>query len=412
MTKDLVVKFRNFCFLSLGFLMPFSAAAISIFMILLIIATLLDKSSYKKIFNNLKTPLFQSFILFFFLHLAGFFWLEVEAINWHKSWMVWFIPILAIAVDRNTARRGIYAFVIGMMCAELYTYYNIFSIWDQYLKGAYGDYLLPISHIAYNPFLAVAIALLLSGLLAGKYRKMNLAIGIFFLITMVVNMFMTGGRAGQVGFIFIWIALSFYYLRGNIIGLSGMFISLLITLIIAWNFSPVFQNRVNEGVNELSLYAEKLDSEIIDTKENTNTSIGLRLHFYENSLELFKKSPIYGHGTGSFENTYKNFADNSNKMIFKTSNPHSNHSLILVQFGIIGMFVYLNMFIQQVRRANSMKINYEYRAVAIVLPLFFILICFYDSYIWGHHTQALFAYITAIIYRSDLCKIQDSSLQQ
>ena len=43
-------KFRNFSFLALGLLMPFSAAAISIFMILLIIATLLDKSSYQKIF--------------------------------------------------------------------------------------------------------------------------------------------------------------------------------------------------------------------------------------------------------------------------------------------------------------------------------------------------------------------------
>ena len=142
--------------------MPFSAAAISIFMILLIILTLLDRSSYQKIFQNLKTPLFQSFVLFFILHMAGFFWLEVESINWHKSWMVWFIPILAVAVDKKTARNGVYAFVIGMMLAELYVYYNIFSIWEEYLKGKYGDFLLPISHIAYNPFLAISVGLLLT----------------------------------------------------------------------------------------------------------------------------------------------------------------------------------------------------------------------------------------------------------
>jgi len=46
-------KFRNFSFLALGLLMPFSAAAISIFMILLIIATLLDKSSYQKIYHHI-----------------------------------------------------------------------------------------------------------------------------------------------------------------------------------------------------------------------------------------------------------------------------------------------------------------------------------------------------------------------
>ena len=65
-------NFRNFSFLALGFVMPFSAAAISIFMILLIIGTLLDKSSYQKIYQNLKTPLFQSFVLFFILHMVGF----------------------------------------------------------------------------------------------------------------------------------------------------------------------------------------------------------------------------------------------------------------------------------------------------------------------------------------------------
>jgi len=40
---------RNFFFLALGFLMPFSAAAISIFIILLIFATLLDRTAYPKI---------------------------------------------------------------------------------------------------------------------------------------------------------------------------------------------------------------------------------------------------------------------------------------------------------------------------------------------------------------------------
>jgi len=66
-------KFRNFLFLALGIGMCFSAASISIFMILIIILTLLDRSSYQKIYYNLKTPLFQSFALFFMLHMVGFY---------------------------------------------------------------------------------------------------------------------------------------------------------------------------------------------------------------------------------------------------------------------------------------------------------------------------------------------------
>jgi len=403
-------KFRNFSFLALGLLMPFSAAAISIFMILLIIATLLDKSSYQKIFYNLTTPLFQSFALFFMLHMIGFDWLEVESINWHKSWMIWMIPILAVSVDKHTARKGVYAFVIGMMLAELYVYYNIFSIWEEYLKGRYGDFLLPISHIAYNPFLAISVGLLLTTLLAGQYKNIRLIVAIIFLITMVANMFMTGGRAGQVGFIFIWLAISYYYLRHNASGLYGMVISLVFVLVIAWNTSPVFKSRALKAVDDIALYQEHVQKSLETNKKNSGTSVGLRLHWNEHSLKLFKESPIYGYGTGSFENTFNNYAENSSELVFKTSNPHSNHMLILVQFGIVGFLIYLNMFYQQIRAANMMPRDYEFRAMAFVLPFFFILISFYDSYIWGHHTQALFAYLTAIFYRSDMNELREEAL--
>jgi len=403
-------NFRNFSFLALGLLMPFSAAAISIFMILLIIGTLLDKSSYQKIYHHLKTPLFQSFGLFFILHMAGFFWLEVESINWYKSWMIWMIPILAAAVDKHTARKGVYAFVIGMMLAELYVYYNIFSIWEEYLKGRYGDFLLPISHIAYNPFLAISVGLLLTTLLAGQYKNIRLIVAIIFLATMVANMFMTGGRAGQVGFIFIWLAISYYYLRHNASGLYGMVISLVFVLVIAWNTSPVFKSRALKAVDEIALYQEHVQKSLETNKKNSGTSVGLRLHWNEHSLKLLKESPIFGYGTGSFENTFNNYAENSSELVFKTPNPHSNHMLILVQFGIVGFLIYLNMFYQQIRAANMMPRDYEFRAMAFVLPFFFILISFYDSYIWGHHTQALFAYLTAIFYRSDMNELREEAL--
>jgi hypothetical protein len=46
--------------------------------------------------------------------------------------------------------------------------------------------------------------------------------------------------------------------------------------------------------------------------------------------------------------------------------------------------------------------SYEFRPLALLLPLFYVSISFYDSYLWGHHTQAVFAYLTAIFYRRDL----------
>jgi len=117
---------------------------------------------------------------------------------------------------------------------------------------------------------------------------------------------------------------------------------------------------------------------------------------------LFKASPWIGYGTGSLENIWSNYVDNSKIFIFKITNPHSHHALILVQFGLIGFFIYLNIFYQQMKAAKLMPKNYEFKPIAILLPVFYVLINFYESYLWTHHTQALFAFLVSIIYRTDM----------
>jgi len=219
-------------------------------------------------------------------------------------------------------------------------------------------------------------------------------------------MFMTGGRAGHIGFIFIWLLLSFYYLKKNTKSLFGMIISLILILLIAWSTSPVFKKRVQHGMSELSGYQFK-SNESIEAIPKKLGSITRRLHFNQYSFEIFKEKPIYGHGTGSFEREWYKYAKDKVNVQNNTSNPHNNHMLILVQFGLLGLLVYINMFYQQLRAAILMPKSYEFRAMAIVLPLFFILINFYDSYLWGHHTQALFAYLSAIFFRFDLIQKSD-----
>jgi len=74
----------------------------------------------------------------------------------------------------------------------------------------------------------------------------------------------------------------------------------------------------------------------------------------------------------------------------------------LVQFGLLGVVVYGALFVSQLLEVRRMPLSYEFRPVALLLPLFFIVISFYDSYLWGHYTQALFAFLAAIFYRRDL----------
>ena len=413
--KNLAVRFdtwltsaRNFFFILIGFSIPLSTAGISISFGMLFILWLIDRNFVLKFQNIRQNPVFLAVLAFFVLHVIGLAWLEApEPVNGFKSWMVFLIPVLATAVDTKTAKRGIYAFVVAMMIAESYVYANILANWDAYINLQpftpliEGRYFISGSRVSYNPMLAFAIALLLATLLAGYYKKgLRRGVAVFFLLTMVVNMFMTEGRAGHVAFIFVWLVLSIYFLRGRWNALAGMLGSLVVILTLAFSYSPVFKSRIMQAQSDLMRYQDH--KFVTEDTSATGTSVGVRLHFTEHTLIESLNRPWFGYGTGSFEYAYsKQVADNPG-LVRATDNPHNHHALILIQFGAIGLLIYLAIYGTQLWMFRGMSADYEYRGLALLLPLFFGLINMYDTYLWGHQLQALFAYLTAIFYRREM----------
>jgi len=386
---------RNYFFILLGFSLSLSAALISILMTLITLSWILDSRIKTHLIEIRSNPVYMSCIFFLILHMISFLWLEVTPINALKSWMIFLIPILGTSANSEIKYKGIMAFLLGMMLSELYVYGSIFQTWDQYTQGYYSDEIfITMGHISYNPFLAIAISLVLITLLNDSLKGPQKIISLVFLITMIANMFMTGGRAGHVAFIFSWLLLSVYFLHRFPKKLFSMILALILIILAAWNFSPIFKDRVKAAESNISAFIEE---------EKIDTSVGLRLHYTLQSLKIFLNKPLLGHGTGSFENEY---SKNSKNKTYLTSNPHNNHVLVLVQFGLFGFLIYMLIFVTQLRYFYFSKEKYKYRPMTLLLPLFFILINFYDSYLWGHHTQALFAYLTAIFYNSHFKECQ------
>jgi hypothetical protein len=81
--------------------------------------------------------------------------------------------------------------------------------------------------------------------------------------------------------------------------------------------------------------------------EQTVTSIGLRLEFWEKSLRFFSEAPFIGHGTGSlrglFERAANGYTESSNDDII--SNPHNQTLNIAVQWGTIGVVLLYAMWL-------------------------------------------------------------------
>ncbi len=378
----------NVVYLALCFLIPLSAAAISIGFGLLVIMWILQGRYQDKWAEVVANPLYLTVLAFFILHICGLLW-TTEPVNGFKSWMIFLIPVWATVVSRETAYKGVYAFVGGMMVAEAGVYYRLFQNWGAYIQGGYNnDLFLAMGHISYNPMLALTIAFLLSLMMYRQLQGWRLGLSVFFVLSMTVNMFLTGGRAGQVGLLFSGFFLAVYYFRQRPWRLSMACLALCLVFNGAYQVSALFKQRADLAVQEVLTY-----------QENANTSVGLRMKFTENSFALLMESPFIGHGTGSFQKAYERINQEKSPGLPATSNPHNYHTLIGVQFGVLGLLLYLSIYYQQIRLAGNLAEGAEFRPLAYLLPLFVFLINFSDSYLWGHHTQALFALLMATLYR-------------
>jgi len=403
------LKAREFLFLILGLSIPISAAAISISMILILFLWIIDGNYKKKIHKIIKDRYQLSILVFTSFALISFLWLSVEPVNAHKNWMIFIIPVLATAVSPEIAKRGIFMFLIGMMIVESGVYFNILSNWQDYSSRlVYEQVFWTVSHITYTPFLAFAVGLSLATILGKQNKGWKYFVTIVFLISMIVNLVLTGGRAGYLALICSWTILSFYFFRNDLKKLFLMFLALVMIFSLAWQYSPVLKHRALKAKNELVNYTQqRLNNENVQ-----KTSVGVRLLFAESGLRLFSEKPIFGHGIGSFENALKKFSEAQENKIHLTTNPHNSIVLSLVQYGIVGTLLFFLIFYSQVLKFSKQKQEYSYKVIMLLLPVFFLFISMYDSYLWGHHSQALFAYFAAIIYRDDVISISSSNSAQ
>ncbi|MBL0703106.1 MAG: O-antigen ligase family protein, partial [Sulfurospirillum sp.] len=381
---------NSYLVIFLGFCLPISIAITSLVSAIIVLLWLYEgnfKYKYNIIKNN---PIAYAFFAFFIIHVIGLLW--SEDIQWglhivSKERRILFFLILITIVKKEHVKYYIFSFLLAMSISELFSY----SIWLELIapfKNATIYNPTPfITHISYNPLLAFSIYLFGYYLFLNKSSniKNNLA-GIFFLILMSINMFITGGRSGQIGF-FIMIALLImqYYKNSLIKQVIAISIVLPTIFLLSYNTSTVFKDRVNLGMKEIKTFEER-----------PSTSVGQRLAFLFNSLEIIKENPIFGVGTGDFPQEYKKVNEKNTPNVTSTVNPHNMYALVLAQTGIFGLFAMLSIFYMQIKL--SFKKN-EYSQIRLALPALFLVIMLGESYLLVSYTSLMFVYFSSFLYK-------------
>jgi O-antigen ligase len=386
-------KTYHYLLILLAFFMSLTVSGANI-IIFIICCLWLFSGDYRAKYNQIiSSKLMIASILFYCLHIIGMFW--TEDLNWgfhmlHKMWyFLLFFPILFNIIQRKYIHHYLSAFMLAIAITEIASYLVWFEIVDPFKNATVMNPTPFMSHISYNPILALAIYLAYYNI----FLKTNLSLirsffYSFFAVTMTINMFITGGRAGQVMYFVMLIVFTFQFYNTQKIK-PLIIVSILVPLIFlsAYQASPLFKQRVNLAITNTIHY-----------ELNKASSTGQRITFAINSWQVIKENPIFGVGTGDFPSEYKKINQINTPQIPNTTNPHNMYILIAVQFGLIGLISMLSIFYYQFKMASYAS-NKFIKDFGFALPLMFLVIMLSDSYLLGHYTTLLFIFFSSFLYK-------------
>ena len=392
--KDKLRDINSYILIIIAFSIPISVAFVNILLVLIILNWVFIanfKEDWKELKNN---KVVWAVFIYVAISFFGLLWtnsLEFGLGMFKKDIKFLLIPIFMLFVKKAHIKYYIYAFLTAMTISEILSYSIYFEIIPPFNHATVYDPTPFLFHTKYNPLLTMSIYILLFyTLLSNTLNKKQKIIYSFFIITMSINMFITGGRAGQVMYFAMIIVVLFQYFekqRLKAIIFSIFAIPLILT--IAYNSSSIFHNRVN-----------KVYTDISEFQTNKDTSVGNRINLTVNSWEIIKENPIIGVGTGGFVNSYKevHMRLTPEATTLWSSHPHNMYILKYVELGILGLFSLLLILIIPVVQSIKSK-DKIIRNLGVTMPLLFALIMLSDTYLLANTTTIFFVLFSSFLYK-------------
>ncbi len=389
--KSNISNINSYLLILLGAIFPLSVSLGTIIIALIFILWLYEgRFAYK--YSIIKSnPITYTFLAFFLVHVIGLLWTENMQWGLHimgKEWRM-LLPIIFITIVK---KEHIIYYIISFLSAMSISEFLSYGVWLEIIppfKNASVYNPTPfMSHISYNPFLALSVFILIYLIFFKQSNKHSTEkiVSLFFLVTMSTNIFITGGRAGQVGFfVMISLALLLYFKKNMKMGVMLVLTIVPIVFAIAYTTSDIFHSRVNEARDN-----------ILHLETNRKTSVGERITFTQNSLRIIQENLIFGVGTGDFTDEYEKINAMHTPEMDTPSHPHNMYILVLVQTGLLGLIALLSIFYMQLKIAYKKT---QYKEIAIALPILFLVIMLSDSYLLGHYTTLLFVYFSSFLYK-------------
>ena len=231
--------------------------------------------------------------------------------------------ILAVLVGGIQGLLDVYVFVVP-------EYYGHIHAW-----GAYG-------HLFIGP-----VTLLMVGLMIPATRVLRLdkriwpvlvAVGLLGLATVILSL----ARSAYLGFVVISVLSILYYLRWK----KATVVIVIITVLVVFSYiiSDKVQNRINDGVSEVTNYFDTLKKYPGQPeKYSARSSLGTRLEMWRSTQYFFAEAPWFGVGRFNYKSKAQEYVNQglANQVIANHSHPHNAYIEMIMSKGIFGLLALL-----------------------------------------------------------------------
>lgn len=360
-----------------------SSSMIALFSTIMLVCWLAS-GTYKNIPGIIKeNPITAVGIIFCCLLLAGVFYSPAPlfySLSFFKKYrLLLFIPIvMSLTKGRDNVPRNIVnAFLLGYLVVLVNAYlvhFHLFEAHVMLLKRSGGG------------FLAIFAYLVFQRALQDKLHRWLWAV--FFLVQCYDFFFILDTRTGWL--IFIGLAMLFvmqhFPLKKQVV-----FLGLMVCLAVGIFYtSQSVQQRVQLTIDNLRTYHPE--------EKNARSSLGLRLDWYQTSINLIKERPFLGYGTGSYEVASKTITEGT--ATEPTGDPHNEFLLTTVQLGLVGLTVLLLFLVTPVIRSHRLLLLKEReQAYALQATVLFLVIgSFFNSWLLTMIPSHIFAFLIVAFY--------------
>jgi O-antigen ligase len=327
---------------ALGFSISISVALDSLLALVILLACLLTVGYRGKSDAIRANPVAWLAIVLFFFYLIGCAYSignqEDMLTGFGKASRLMFIPLLLIVFqDEVTRRRAWYGFIGAMLLTLVLSYLLWLGLLPQwgFIRGSAANPTIFKLHITHNLFMAfTAFACAVQARHAATPRRRGIWAALALLAAFNV-LFMVQGRTGHLVLLALLVYLGIVWLRWKGVAIALAAIAVLAALAYALPSSSLHQRAVL-AFHEFSAAQPDVAA---------TTSVGQRMEFYRNTLEIVRQRPLLGAGTGGFRQAYAEQVRDTGRVA--THNPHNEYLMVAAQLGLAGLLLLLALFAVQ-----------------------------------------------------------------